>query len=613
VRFTVWTTSLLALALLATVAGSARALGPFSRLDPRLAAALVPGSDPVGVWVEFVDKGEQGPSDLYAKLAAAERALTPKARARRLRAHVEPLVDVRDLPVSPEYLAALRAKGYEPSRVSRWMNGCVVRVSGERLAALAAMDCVRRLEPEPLAAPRRRDPEDGAFAVPAPGGGRGAEPDAATHTNVAYGMTGTQLARLGMVSVHDYGFRGVGMMVAVFDEGFNYYDTHPATRNIDVGNRTHDFVLGRDSVVDYSPAQAGVHRHGEWTLSVIGGNAPGVYLGPAFGAQFALARTEDSNSEKPIEMVNWLLAVEWADSLGADVISSSLGYRYFPDSTGTDITWPQLDGHTTIITRAVEIAAAHGILVVNSAGNDGGAGPGGIDAPADACGDSMITVGAIDSLGNWASFSSQGPTYDGRTKPDLTAQGVSVLMAEATNNPAFYWARKNGTSFSCPLVAGVATCVLGAHLEKTPVEIITALRATASMAGAPDNKRGWGVPNGFAALNWIADTAGVPGQPGSLRLALISPNPVHANGAPTLLQFSRSGRAGAPADASLRLYDALGRSVRTLWSGTLAAGAGAIVSWDGFDQDGRAAPSGLYFATFQCDGRRSVQRLTFLR
>src|ERR1043166_66253 len=174
---------------------------------------------------------------------------------------------------------------------------------------------------------------------------------------------------------------------------------------------------------------------GRPTLSVVAGNAPGIYIGPGYGSNLSLGRTEYDPTEKPIEMVFWGMGAEWADSLGCDIISSSLGYNLFPDSAGTDITYPMLDGHTTIVTRAAEIAAAKGMLVVISAGN-GGANTSGvvskISAPADADGDSVIAIGAVDSLGVRASFSSKGPTYDGRIKPDLAAQGRAVLMAATT-------------------------------------------------------------------------------------------------------------------------------------------------------------------------------------
>jgi len=246
-----------------------------------------------------------------------------------------------------------------------------------------------------------------------------------------------------------------GAANSMLDDGFDYYDKHTATRGINV-LATRDFVRGGSSVQDTVNFPCSLYfMHGMYTLSCIGGNAPGIFVGPAYGASYVLAHTEDDCSEKPIEMVNWLLASEWADSLGAGVISSSLGYLAFPDSAGGlySLTESMLDGHTALVTRAAEIAAAKGILVVNSAGN---AGPGSstLDAPADACGDSVLAVGAVDSLGVMSNsspigtyFSSRGPTADGRIKPDVVAQGYKVLLASAGGLPNNYVVL-NGTSFS---------------------------------------------------------------------------------------------------------------------------------------------------------------------
>jgi subtilisin family serine protease len=294
------------------------------------------------------------------------------------------------------------------------------------------------------------------------------------------------------------GYTGVGVNVCMLDDGFNWYRKHEALKNIPVaGGRTRDFIRGILSVQDTTPGNASSFSHGTMTLSALAGRKDGVYLSPGYGCNIILGRTEYDPSEKPIEMVYWAQGAEWADSLGADIISTSLGYNLFPDSVGTDITYPMLDGHTTIITRAAEIAAAKGILVVVSAGNDGTNAAVGrkISAPADANGDSVIAIAALDSLGVRASFSSKGPSYDNRIKPDLAAQGVSVLLASTTGNPNTY-SRASGTSFSCPLVAGVAACLIQARPTWPPTLIIQALKRTASNTATPDTLIGWVSPTG---------------------------------------------------------------------------------------------------------------------
>jgi serine protease AprX len=591
--------------LLALVVTSAAGATLPARLDPRLAPALADGAAPVAVWIEFADKGEQGPADLAAKLARAQSALTPRTLARRERNGVWPLVDYLDLPVAPEYLASLRARGFTPYGVSRWFNGCSVRTSGTALSDLADLAWVRRVSPAPLAAPRAARPEPGPEIVrpaPPPGsfGARG--------TAVSYGLTANEMSRMMVTALHDSGYSGAGVLVCMCDEGYNYYNAHDATKNLDVGNRTRDFVRGGTDVQDrvFAPT---LYQHGQWTLSTLGGNAPGAFVGPAYGASFALARTEDSGSEKPIEMVNWLMASEWADSLGADIISSSLGYFDFPDSAGTSLTYSQLDGHTSIITRAVEIAAAKGILVVNSAGNGGAAGLSTLNAPADADGDSMLAVGAVDSLGVRASFSSNGPTADGRIKPDVMAQGVRVWVASASGALSAY-TQLNGTSFSCPLTAGIAACLMQARPTWRVVDVVHALKRTASRASIPDNFYGWGVLNALSALNW--DTAGVPPSHAGLRMGLLSSNPLRAGDGPAVVRYAIPD-GGAPGIADVAVFDAGGRRVRTIAHHWLDTGQWRTASWDGTDDDGRPARAGLYLLAFRAGDHRSTVRLALLR
>lgn len=598
---------------LAVLAPSARAadLG-HGRLDPRLAYALAPGAEPVAVWVEFTDKGATSPRDLVARLAAAEAALTPEARRRREKAHVTPIVDELDLPIEPAYLQSLEAKGYAYYGASRWFNRVAVRTSGDRLAQLGTLSFVRRVAPVELAL--RRAPEAAldetteGLSVASPR--RGAAP---TAVQVNYGRTLGQIQRLNMVAVHDSGYTGVGVNVCLLDDGFNWYRKHEALKSIPVASgRTRDFVRGVSSVQDTASAFASYFVHGTMTLSALAGRKDGVYMSTAPGCNVILGRTEDDGSEKPIEMVYWAQGAEWADSLGADVISTSLGYNLFPDSAGTDLTYPMLDGHTSIITRAASIAAAKGILVVVSAGNDGNNAAVGrkVSAPADANGDSVIAIGALDSLGVRASFSSKGPTYDGRIKPDLSAQGVAVLLASTSGNPNNY-TRASGTSFSCPLTAGVAACLIQARPTWPPVLIIQALKRTASNAATPDTLTGWGIPDGLAALRYRPDTLGVPDGPGPLALAFSGPNPMRP-GQAARVRFALD--AGRPASSyRLRVLDAAGRQVRDLGTGALGVGGVIDRTWSGDDASGRAVVPGLYFLVLDAAGEQRSARVVVLR
>jgi subtilisin family serine protease len=222
-------------------------------------------------------------------------------------------------------------------------------------------------------------------------------------------------------------------------------------------------------------------------------------VGPAFGAHFILAKTENTDSETPVEEDNWAAAAEWAESLGADVISSSLGYLEY-DSPFPSYTFRDMNGQTAISTRAAEMAAARGVVVVSSAGNSG---PdpqhNTLGAPAD--GAHVLAIGAVTAAGTRTSFSSVGPSADGRVKPDLAAQGQAVRVAlPGTVNR---YGTANGTSFSCPLTAGVVALLLQVNPGAGVDDVAAVLKATASQAAAPDNLLGWGIVNAHAAtLGW---------------------------------------------------------------------------------------------------------------
>lgn len=583
-----------------------------TRLDARLSYALAPGADPVPVWVEFTDKGERGPGDLMLRLAAAEAALTSEARHRREKAHVTPLVDYLDLPIEPVYVRSLADQGYAVYGQSRWFNRVAVRTSGEALRALTLQPFVRRIAPVETASPRRREPLLPAGTEGAPDApGRSALPSAA---QALYGRTLTQLQRLNLPAVHDSGYIGTGVNVCVLDDGFNWYRKHEALKTITVGGgRTRDFIRGGTDVQDTVVAPFNF-EHGTATLSTVAGRKSGVYLSPAFGCNVALGRTEDSGSETPVEMVYWGMGAEWADSLGCDIITSSLGYNLFDGGVG-NIGYPMLDGHTTVITRAAEIAAAKGILVVNSAGNDGNSTSplvlGKISAPGDANGDSVLAIAAVDSFGVRASFSSKGPTYDGRIKPDLAAQGVQVLVALASSDPNQY-TRASGTSFSTPLVAGIAACLMQARPSWPPVMIIDAIKRTASKAASPDTLTGWGIPDALAALRYVPDTLDVPDEHGPLALSFAGPNPLRATGPAANVRLSL-GSFTAPAPYRVRVYDAGGRVVRDLATGSIAPRSTVSIPWRADDAHGRALVPGLYFLTLDGAGRRETVRVVVLR
>jgi hypothetical protein len=300
----------------------------------------------VSVWVAFQDKGEKGPADLARRLAAAEAALEPRARARRLRAQVTPLVDYLDLPIHEPYVEALKAQGFATYGASRWFNRVAVRTDGSRLAGLAALPFVARLEPVERGQPLRDLPA-------APGSERTARPTGIERVDLDYGLTAAQLSQIGVPALHDSGYTGQGVLICMLDDGFNYWNVHPALSHAAghvLQDGVRDFVRGTWDPTDTIDAGAASFRHGTNTWGCIAGYLPGTYVGAAFDADFMLGRTEYDPTEHVVEMVNWGMGAEWADSAGADIISSSLGYNLF-DSPDPSYAYADMDGHTTTVSR----------------------------------------------------------------------------------------------------------------------------------------------------------------------------------------------------------------------------------------------------------------------
>lgn len=455
----------------------------------------LPAGQAIPVLVYFKDKGTLPPSALTDPRAfVSERSLKRRLKVRS----ADNLIDEKDFPLERTYVRRVAAQVSGVRHELKWFNALSVMATGAEIQALRGLPFVRAIE---IVGAWKRNftdevviPQKETAAVRQPAG----------VYDLDYGASFGQLNQISVPSVHRLGIYGQGVVVGVFDNGFRL-PNHEAFASMKI-IATHDFVDHKVSVVPNNPS-TGFGAHGVATLSTIGGYKPGSLIGPAFGAEFILARTENDSSETPVEEDNWAKAIEWADSIGVDVTSTSLGYLGY-DPPYTSWTWQDMNGNTTLITKAADRAVGLGIVVVNSAGNSGyNATQNTLIAPAD--GDSVITAGAVDISGARASFSSVGPTFDGRTKPDIMADGVGVWVASATNPTAYGGA--SGTSFSCPLSAGVAALIVCANPKLTPIQVREAMRQTASNHVSPNNTMGWGILNAIAAVQYAGIAAHISG------------------------------------------------------------------------------------------------------
>lgn len=462
--------------------------------------------------------------------------LSARALARRSRQNIA--VVARDLPVNPSYVAQVRGvAGVKVMYTSRWFNSVVVSCDSTALRAIAALPSVRQAQT------LSKNPKPYRGGTPPPAANTA---NRTAGTRAQYGPAYKQNDLIGAVAMHDAGFRGEGMQIAVFDAGFPGVDQIPALQSLFTENR----VLGTRNFVDGNKSVYLRNNHGTNCLSTIAGDREGFYIGTAPKASFYLCITEDAGSEHPVEEANWLAAAEYADSVGVDIISSSLGYSEF-DAPSPSYVYADMNGHTAISTLAATMAARVGMLVVSAAGNEGNSAWHYITAPADA--DSIMTVGAVDSMGRRASFSSYGPTADGRVKPTLVSMGLN----SAVLSPAGNVVRGSGTSFACPILAGMIAGVWQANPTLTAQQIIQALSSTSSLPSTPTSSLGYGLPN-FTGANTFAKTLTPPiPVPGDTPLA-VYPNPTNDGMLQLSVPLSLRGQA-----LQVRIIDSRGRLVTT--------------------------------------------------
>ena len=499
-----------------------------------------------------------------------------------------------DLPVSPRYIERLREMGAAVRFTSRWLNAVSARVSPEVQRRVQGADFVVAIRPvQRLQRPRPLPP------VPI------ASPKL---LQSRYGLAFEQLAQIAVPPLHDRGFTGAGVRVALLDNGFHYAG-HAAFASIRVVAQR-DFVNDDEVVSDEADQpvtgderSGSQNLHGAQVLSLMAGYHPDHFVGVAPDAEYILAKTEldDNLPEMPSEEDRWIAGLEWADSLGAQVVNSSLGYNRWDDGTG--YTPADLDGKTALTSVAAALAVRRGIVVVVSAGNEANGDWHYITMPADA--DGAIAVGAVDVPGSddrvpqIASFSSRGPTADGRIKPDVVAPGIGVATADLRGGG---YRLRGGTSFAAPLVSGVCALLLQIHPEWGPDQVLEALRSTALDLGTagPDTVYGWGQINALAASGLSEEL------PSEDRLLPPFPNPARDGVVYFPVQLAERSRV------ELSVFDVAGQLVFTerwdLWPGSHDR-PGRAPRW----MPGRAVANGIYFYQLRSPNRSHLGKIALVR
>ncbi len=538
-------------------------------------------SEPHLVWIYFTDKG----NDLEKFYSNPESVVSKKSLKRRYKVlSKNKAIDFLDLPVNEDYIDQLFSAGFILKHRSKWFNAVSGFANTNQINKISFLPFVKKIDIVEKFSTRKDDIELIELKHE-PELNKSSEPEGINSFN--YGPSFTQMNQINVPAVHDMGYTGQGITICLMDAGFSNL-SHEAFSSMN--------IIAMWDFVDSDPDVSG-HSHGTGTLSTIGGFKEGQLIGPAFSSDYILARTEnDPASETPLEEDNWIAALEWADSIGVDVTSTSLSYLTF-DSPYISYTWEDMDGNTAKITIASDLAAGKGIVVVNSAGNAGlNTSHNTLGAPAD--GDSVFTIGAVTSSGTRSTFSSVGPTVDGRTKPDLMAMGSSVYMASAYSTTDYSYA--NGTSFSCPLVAGVCALILEIKPDLVPMEVLQILRTNASQSLNPDNLYGWGIVNALEAFNNLPSSIKEENLLEDYYVLSNYPNPFNPN---TKIVFS------VPKDEKIRitLHDMLGREIKTLFNEFSEAGIQELTL------NGSDLASGVYLIRMVTESIQKSHKISLIK
>jgi len=601
---------------------------------------------------------------------SALKLLSERSIQRRKKTMGENFIRTEDIPLNNEYVSHLESNGITIINKLKWLNAVSAYLTEQQVRLVQSLSFVKKTEPVRTFSYKRTGVQTLLLKQNAADTG-------------LYGNSFTQLNLSGIPQVHKKGITGRGVLLGVLDSGFRWR-IHESLANAGV-IAEHDFIFDDDNTENEPEDVANQHNHGTTVLSVIGGYKDSVLIGAAYDAQFILAKTEDLRSETRIEEDNYAAALEWMENFGVDITTSSLGYSEFD---GFSYSYEDMNGKTTIVTKAAELAFERGVLTITSAGNEGLQNWFYITAPAD--GINTIAVGAVDNKNRVADFSSRGPSYDGRIKPDVTAMGVSVFGASAVQSNLY--GNSSGTSLSAPIASGSAVLLLSAFPHLSNIQMRDIILKTADNYSSPDNERGYGLVSAAKAieypnlefsnnrfllkkifleddivqlnlflssdsktynqffgikpgLNFLfllpeylkgqvlkfyfeypdlsGNTIRVPYSGcysftyGEMLIKQVKennvnyilnnnyPNPFNST---TKINFY----ADKPGNASLEIFDLLGRKVKTLFNAEISGGE-YIIEWNGRDDEGNYTSSGVYICRFNLNDYSVSQKIMLLK
>ncbi len=545
-------------------------------------ADIMPGKrgDNFRVWIYFHDK----PGSVNAFIS--ERAIQRRKRNRAYESS-----GWYDKEVSSEYVNTIKNLGLEIKNKSRWLNAVSVETDLNKINNLLEYDFVKKIEPVYRYTKKKKVAfKDKGNAIN----------NNSLHRDLDYGYSQTQIEQINAHIGHQRGYFGQGVRILLLDTG--YLLDHSAFDSLNVIDQ-YDFI-NNDSITynELNQDNSQQINHGTAMLSIIGGYLPGSLIGPAYKSEYLLAKTEDVSNESQVEEDNYVSALEWGEALGADISSSSLGYLDW-------YSYCDMDGNTAVTTIGVDIASSLGVLCVTSAGNWGGTPPNQdpcqiplehyISAPADA--DSVISVGAVYGTGEIAYFSSRGPSYDGRIKPEVCAMGVGVVGVQvgSQNDITTIY---SGTSASCPLVSGAAAIIMSAKPDWTAMQVRHAILSTASNYSAPDTTKGYGIVNIADALDFEFPTNSIfPSNiVNNFHISNAYPNPFNP-----IVFFNLD--IGSSMFLKVEILNLNGKTVSVLFNDNIGISKTSI-AWDG-----SSFSSGIYFVRVKAKNRHYLQKITLLK